>query len=327
MTDEPPESEWSRSLAIALESQQERALELLRSQETEERPAVVYHYTTPGPFQKMLETGTIWASHALYLNDPSELVHINKVLLRAARELVSRARTHTARQVLEIVSGDKWLNRDEYRSVYVACFSERRDRLSQWRAYTDDGLGFAIGIDTGAHFKVKGQEDLEAQLLRVEYNEDKQFEVAHAVLGRIVETLNEAGDGPNRYEDERATFNAMLTVVLLVLPMGLRLKNRGFEEEEEWRLVVTDEMGWPTGGYVRYRPSRFGFTPYVELTAGEKLPLKCVVRGPRMQTFQARHSSNDLLLAHRYNILSKDRPGYVELVDAVATYRGHSHGG
>jgi hypothetical protein len=32
-------------------------------------------------------------------------------------------------------------------SVYVSCFSQERDLLSQWRACADDGLGCAIGFD------------------------------------------------------------------------------------------------------------------------------------------------------------------------------------
>jgi hypothetical protein len=31
--------------------------------------------------------------------------------------------------------------------VYIACFSEKRDLLSQWRGYGANGEGYVIGID------------------------------------------------------------------------------------------------------------------------------------------------------------------------------------
>jgi len=40
-------------------------------------------------------------------------------------------------------------------AAYIACFSEKGDLLSQWRAYADDGEGVAIGFDpNGGRFPV-----------------------------------------------------------------------------------------------------------------------------------------------------------------------------
>lgn len=41
------------------------------------------------------------------------------------------------------------MNSDLHDSILtqVACFSERKDCLSQWRGYADDGKGMAIGFD------------------------------------------------------------------------------------------------------------------------------------------------------------------------------------
>lgn len=284
-------------------------------------PEIAYHYTTPQGLQGILESKTIRATNARFLSDQSELRHVDNVLLKAIDEFEPGTLSRAAFRLFEELSSDAWKQRLDTHEVYVACFSTQGDRLSQWRAYADDGLGYALGIDVRVPFRVKGRPEQTAALVPVEYDPAKQVRAVLPLLRQIVDALNECGDMDNA--TEAAALRGSMSVIIGLLPIGVTLKNHGFHEEEEWRLVVSD-WAWFNGGYVKHRPSGFGFTPFVELEHGDRLPLpvRKVVLGPQVQSRQARHATIGVLLANGCNLLNDQQPDFVEVVDAEASYRG-----
>ena len=87
---------------------------------------------------------------------------------------------------------------------YVCCFSSEPDLLSQWRASSDDGAGFAIGFSgDGIDNRWTSRMDRLITLREVEYDPCKQKtrwrEVVEKCLARYVKGFP-YGDTANGYE-------------------------------------------------------------------------------------------------------------------------------
>lgn len=117
--------------------------------------------------------------------------------------------------------------------TYVACFSEKKDCLSQWRGYADDGKGICIG------FCKKKLESLpkimhhNLSFSKVIYNENQQEKYVNKVVEEIFRNMRFKGIGlagielNSNHKDEFAVY-----------------KNPGFEEEREWRLILNSYPKW-----------------------------------------------------------------------------------
>jgi hypothetical protein len=106
----------------------------------------LYHYTDGPGLWGILESGHIRLTDIFGLNDPSELRH---GIRHACRVLAAEAKNgHPAAKVFAnrfrhaLASGA-----EELAEFFVACFSHDGDELGQWRAYGDNGRGFALEFD------------------------------------------------------------------------------------------------------------------------------------------------------------------------------------
>ncbi|MFG1187396.1 DUF2971 domain-containing protein [Xanthobacter aminoxidans] len=116
--------------------------------EEEEKDRVIeplYQYTSAAGLQGILESETMWFTDYRHLNDPSEVWHG----MEHAREIfqASRQGADPRAQFFLDYTGDL-LSRENIATFefFVASFSSARDDLGQWRAYGDNGRGFAIGF-------------------------------------------------------------------------------------------------------------------------------------------------------------------------------------
>ena len=126
---------------------------------------VVYHYCDANALLSILTNQKLWYTHAAYLNDTMEI----KRGVEICQELLSdKLKSFPNDPVLE--SAKSYLANAEKWQYYVCCFSDGRDKLSQWRAYANDGDGFAIGFKK--HY-LNGNVDgpFECRLDRVSYDE------------------------------------------------------------------------------------------------------------------------------------------------------------
>src|SRR5690606_8501496 len=109
-------------------------------------------------------------------------------------------------------------------ALLVACFSLNGDLLSQWRGYASNGLGYAIGFDPKILNKYL------ACLLKVEYDEEKQFQMIDLALRNILENYDLVqllGSG---------LFDSPLMAIFKSL---VGFKNPAFSEEQEVRAVMS----------------------------------------------------------------------------------------
>ena len=79
---------------------------------------------------------------------------------------------------------------------------------------------------------------------------------------------------------------ATSSVLITVNELGMALKNPGFIEEGEWRIVAMPvRSGTEIPDAVEFRNTRFGPAPYVQIRLAESGPpaLREVVLGPRVE--------------------------------------------
>ncbi|UPJ50250.1 DUF2971 domain-containing protein [Bradyrhizobium sp. 200] len=141
-----PKAELPHTLQGAIEDYNAWADRYMRS--VERRHAIqkpLYHYTDANGLKGIIENQEIWFTDFRYLNDPSELSHG----MNLAHGVIAKG-----------VAGASWIkhfyamlggmfsidNFSDHIRFFIASFSRDRDELGQWRAYADNGRGFALGL-------------------------------------------------------------------------------------------------------------------------------------------------------------------------------------
>jgi hypothetical protein len=108
-------------------------------------PRAFFHYTSPEGLIGIVTGTAIWASDMLSLNDASEAAYPYRLIaevLDAKHPHVSQEHIHRFKTQLTEYTFRLY-------APFVVCFSEERDLLSQWRAYGNNGEGFALAFKLG----------------------------------------------------------------------------------------------------------------------------------------------------------------------------------
>ena len=148
-------------------------------------PPQLFHYTSVAAMKSIVEGGSLWASHAAYLNDSSELAYSHAILEAVVREVVVSEDTEVGREYLQRTL--RAINPfDGMREVFLLCLCEEGDLLSQWRSYGTGAAGYSLGfqgeeLDVQTRFSVQqGGQNYELQSTFRSVN----YESQHARVGR-----------------------------------------------------------------------------------------------------------------------------------------------
>lgn len=154
-----------------------------------ELPEKLYHYTTAAGLHGILESHTLWATHAAHLNDSQEMLTGVQVVLqglavqRAWATLMKGFTRDTMLKKMATGMAIDWLaehiqNRAQFLrqnfGPFVTCLSREGDQLSQWRGYGRGG-GYAIRFDP--------------QELRTSLQENSKDAVARPSGGKMAQQL------------------------------------------------------------------------------------------------------------------------------------------
>lgn len=126
---------------------------------------------------------------------------------------------------------------------FVACFSEKRDDLNQWRSYAPGPRGVCIGFDSGQMHDCFREQAWD--FMHVYYQRESQSNWADAFIARAlkaVETLDQDCEAkrsciPLDKRDESYYAPAFESVLDVLLEVASRIKHPSFTEEREWRLT------------------------------------------------------------------------------------------
>jgi hypothetical protein len=244
---------------------------------------LIYHYCPPLAFLEIIRSRTMWHSAYYTLNDLSERRWAYSQFDKAVNQIqgeVVKTFTDAVRVAVNMALSTSL--------VMISSYSLDPDVLSQWRAYADDGCGFAIG------FNAK-QMQMPAKALRVLYDEDAQLQ---ELVGNLKHTHDYEKSIGFKFDDN---FRSHLFNIGLDL---CAYKHPAFREEKEIRrahvsglvpqeksikivaLGALDQDGNRLSEpmEIHFRTSRGILIPYVALdysNRGQQSPVKEIILGPK----------------------------------------------
>lgn len=218
-------------------SEAEKVIESFVQTLPKEPPPIIYHYTNEAGLRGILETGQIWLTDIFRLNDPSELRHG----LGHALEMLKTGIVNGSPEFSGFARGLETFFRhvgvEECGHFFLCSFSSCGDDLGQWRAYADNGRGYALGFDGKAlESGFTGAPSQNTEGFYVTYDDG----VLDKVLGQVIEAYlrlpNLGRILRNRINPpELADLYTWLSVYLL--RVSLFFKHQAYSNEKEYRFL------------------------------------------------------------------------------------------
>ena len=267
-------------------------------------PQEVWHYTNADGLIGILESGKIWSTQVTCLNDTLELRYFSDCLHRAIKDWrAQQIDDQTLAIALRVA--DEALDKRDFTTTghFVACFSEVKDDLDQWRGYGGGECGYAIGFRSeGILEALKARPS--ALFLPMNYDDKQHKSFVEDVLklgGKCFHDAVKRGDDIEMWANE---FYEACNTSLAVFACGI--KHPAFSREREWRI---------TAGYnkqtdvdrLEFRQKRTLLARHLPLDlriaadGGKRLlPITQIYVGPGPSQRVSRISAGDLLLKYKY---------------------------
>jgi hypothetical protein len=283
----------------------------------------LYHYTTLSGLRGILNERSFWLGHISSFNDPLEIQYGKDIVYDAINEALKNESNNEVRTFLvDLQSYIKIFGEpvkkefgNQLYHIFVACFCELDDLLSQWRAYADHGGGYCLGFQFSSNTKISSNstnpiDKKHPYLRKVIYEEIEQRNLVQQYINKIIAGAKKAFN--TNHQDSysilvRTTMMAMQAVNILY-DMLITFKHNAFREEKEWRLIRvirTDsepenlQFREKNNYLIPYRPTNiFNETDDKSL----HFPLSSVSFGPSLEPIRTRPAIELLL----YNLAANN---------------------
>lgn len=257
-------------------------------------PPLLYHYTDHRGLRGIIESGTLRLTDLFCLNDPGELQHGIDYALEILRRRIKRDR-------LEVrIFRDKFVAtflRDlrESAEFFVGCLSSTGDNLDQWRAYADNGRGYALGFDGP---KLVSNFDSGASgrsSFPIVYGPRRLRGLYSQIIDLLLPFIS-APRGGNLNNDDIDDYMAELsaTLAMNLITLSMLVKHRAYKHEHEYRLLQMFTHGSTIDG-LQYRPKGKVLVRYIHSDWKASSPelLRSIVIGPAADPYTARRFATD----------------------------------
>lgn len=277
--------------------------------------AIVYHYTTVSALLGMLsecsaeeQYMTMWATHAFYLNDPTEYKYGKKVCLDTIKEIENELKIPKKERLSNVLDNETFnraLENIEFilsgntsnkgGVPYIISLSRNADALPMWNTYTKNGNGISIGFDEDSlqdcsyGYGKTAPYDLSTMLEEKYEIKECIYDTLHRNFISVREDFKKEYSGllksknePNTDDKSKETI-AIGFLLRIYKALAPRIKDIAYEYEQEVRFVVRNK------DEIHFRESKGMIIPYVKV----KIPLKCIkeiVIGPTMDADRTRDS-------------------------------------
>ena len=247
--------------------------------------STIFHYTSLDGLLGIVQSKSLWASSIRHLSDAADFGYA----LDLAREKLNRKlkaeRGPWNTYYGEILRQLDWI--DDWTS-FVGSFSEDGDLLSQWRAYTPNGIGFSVGMEYQSLVALAASQDF--RLIKCIYDSTEHDIILEEL---IVDSAALIKNGN--------TDNAVTGFIVRLMMYAPALKHPAFSEEREWRLVSSFVGADPWDSSVtRFRSGKSMLIPYQEFRLArenEKLTISTMYVGPNPHLKLSVSSLSQLLKA------------------------------
>ena len=158
---------------------------------------LLHHYTTADGLKGIIENNQLWATSAYFLNDSAEITYGYGVLKEVLDDWLAKNPRPEGSVTLGLARGlyrffgEDLLNRNMIRPIYLACFCEDDNLLSQWRTYGQSG-GYSLGFGVPPNIAFAGQgfkpepNTYTSKWARVEYDRNEQVKKCIAILNPLL---------------------------------------------------------------------------------------------------------------------------------------------
>lgn len=255
----------------------------------------LYHYTTPQGLVGILQSQKLWATESSFLNDSKEIHHGINLAQQIIENYISMNTSDIVKRFLNEILENLTFNYDE---IYIVCFSEDGDLLSQWKGYSNFGEGFSIEFDSKELLREKRKfPAVNIAFKKVIYTQAEQEKIITSEIDFAIKYVNEVITQNPEIEKEIIS-NAASTTAYFIKNNSLRFKNNVFSEEKEWRAIYINNERTEEGRQeVCFKISGRIIVPYMELdiaaSAGKKewcLPIKKIIVGSKLNLKQTEKS-------------------------------------
>lgn len=202
---------------------------------------VYYHYCSLETLIHIISSKKIRLCNVSKMNDEYECLNLDDFLVKVIKD---RNLDKTNPEIIKL--SDVYLEYKYDRHMpYVSCFSEDKDRLSQWRAYANDGQGVSIGFDFD---KLENIIENSPTLIKstmqplgyskVIYKDEEKKALLNNLIDKYIDEFNVI-----RYDDKKIKIlndeysNTLLKYTTL-------FKNEAFIEESEQRIIYLPLTKW-----------------------------------------------------------------------------------
>lgn len=285
-------------------------------------PDLIYHYCDANALLNILRTNSLWATSTRYLNDRNELIstllnlpdHLKTLPDTAAMAVFKHGHfAELAKTAIQITPHAIGMEQ------FATCFSADGDLLSQWRAYGDDGRGFALGFDPSLLTTLAGDAIRNGDIRGMSYGAEPQRDLVLSLLRDMGAQIEPFADDLDNMGWQFADARPMtiqqwlgLRAAECVMELAFEAKDRSFRDEQEWRIYARE-------GEVRFRATPRGIVPYRNLDMTEvsssRMPLKTIVMGPKLDSRDTERVLMYLAEAHGYGHAG------IEILQSQSPYR------
>ena len=155
--------------------------------------------------------------------------------------------------------------------------------MGQWRAYSDNGRGFAIGFEGAALERALCTRDIDAQIFGMAfpvcYDETDLKEMQREMVS-FIDPLLFAPKGLSKQQTNQYFMELATRLAASILRAALFFKHKAYRNEQEYRFVERHQRGAVAD--LKYRGRPYSLVRYVERNWKETVAttLKRIVIGP-----------------------------------------------
>jgi hypothetical protein len=213
-----------------------------------DKPTICYHYCALDKFVKIVRTKTLRLCNLFHMNDAKEVSWFFDIASKRIDDLLAgpedgeggSSSSSSGRQqnpLAPLAKLARLIEARRFYHVYAACFSTRKDDLSQWRGYADDGRGVTLGIDLEEVLNRAKQTNCHSlEQVRVNYRRNEAEKEVNEILTQIGDPAGYSSSSSSSGSGSRP--RPAIQLFRELARIAPAYKNPKFKYEAEVRLIV-----------------------------------------------------------------------------------------
>ena len=291
----------------------------LKTLESREPPPIIYHYTNDLGLRGILETGQLWLTDIFNLNDPSELSHGFSHGIKTMNAKAANGPPESKIFAKNFAAFAQQKAIRESAHYFLCSFSSCGDDLGQWRAYADNGRGYALGFDAKIledGFTKDGETPIpNNSTFYVTYKDSQLVEIHRQIIEKMFDLISlPRGQGLQSAAINVYMAELQMLLTLHTLRTSLFFKHEAYINEQEYRFLQI-HRGAQTPPEVKLKVRPYSLVRYREFDwkSVAATALKQIVIGPAADNEKAPQFARDCLRSFYH--------GAVEITGSEIPYR------